>query len=169
MKLEFCAICGTTEDLHQHHINPVVRTGITRTRAKGYNPNAKLKDCNSFEVFAWLFDQGIITDDGQITVCGYHHNILHGIVKFQTAQHNELIKLGLQKARDNGTILGRPTKLNEAIYDQILSSRKKGVAIKTIAKNLQIGVGTVYRVIDGDYTPPVLNDVRESTFVDLYD
>jgi hypothetical protein len=167
MKLEFCVVCGVTEGLHQHHINPVVRTGISRTKAKGYSADKKLKDCNSFEVFAWLFDQGVITDDGEITVCDYHHNILHGIVKFQQAQHNELIKLGIQKARDKGVILGRPSKLNKLIYDEVLEHKKNGIGIKTIAKKMQIGVGTIYRILNGDYSP---NEVQEErTFADLYD
>ena len=119
MKLEFCAVCGTTEGLHQHHIEPVVITNIKRKRKRGYNANKPLKDCDSTEVFAWLFDQGVITDDGTITVCDYHHNILHGIMKFQKAQHNNLIKEGIKKARENGVVLGRPSKIDEHLIDDM--------------------------------------------------
>jgi hypothetical protein len=168
MKLNFCAVCGATEGLHQHHIEPVVRTGISRTKARGYSANKKLQDCTSAEVFAWLFDQGIITDDGEITVCDYHHNILHGIVKFQQAQHNSLIKLGLEKARAKGVTLGRPTKIDKIINDEVLQLRKNGIGIKSIATQLKIGVGTVYKIIEGNYILPVI-EKKERTFADLYD
>ena len=68
MKLGFCAVCGTTEGLHQHHIQPIILTGIKRTRKRGYNSNKPLKDCDSKEIFAFLFDQGVISDDETITV-----------------------------------------------------------------------------------------------------
>jgi hypothetical protein len=35
MILPFCAVCGTTEGLHQHHLEPVIQTGIERKRKKG--------------------------------------------------------------------------------------------------------------------------------------
>lgn len=169
MKLEFCAVCGTTESLHQHHIEPVVVTNIKRKKKKGYNENKPLKECDSIEVFAWLFDQGVITDDGTITVCDYHHNILHGIVKFQKAQHDSLIKLGIKKARENGATWGRPTKLNLDLFNKVKAMREQSIGIKTIAKKLGIGVGTVYRVINGEYVPPKIAVVAEPSFLDLYD
>ena len=79
MKLNFCAVCGVETDLQQHHIEPVVFSKIGRKKAKGYDDNKPLKDCTSMEVFKWLFDKGIITDDGEITVCSYHHHLMHGI------------------------------------------------------------------------------------------
>ena len=112
MKLDFCAICGKKTDLHQHHIEPVVFSGISRGRAKGYYGDKPLKDCTSMEVFRWLFNQGIITDDGEITVCSYHHNIMHGIVKFQKAEHTTLIKAGIARAKANGIKCGRPKNPN---------------------------------------------------------
>lgn len=154
MKLEFCAVCGTTEGLHQHHIEPIIQTGIKRTKKKGYNPEKPLKDCDSLEVFSFLFDQGVISDDGTITVCDYHHNILHGIMKFQMAHHSNLIKKGIEKARENGTVLGRPTVVNDDLKSEVLNLRKQNVGIKTIAKKFGIGVGTVYSIID---SPPPKN------------
>ena len=83
MKLTFCVVCGTDKDLHQHHIEPVVWSRINRTaKKKYYNPNAPLKDCSFTEIFAYLFDIGIISDDETITVCSYHHHLLHGIIKY---------------------------------------------------------------------------------------
>lgn len=148
MKLDFCAVCGIKTDLHQHHIQPVVMTGIKRKKIKGYNPNKPLKDCNFGEVFAWLFDQGIISDDGEITVCSYHHHLVHGIVKFQLAEHNKLIKEGQRKARERGVFIGRPTKIDDDLYNRVIILRESGEGIKQIAKELNIGIGTVYKIMN---------------------
>jgi len=147
MKLEFCAVCGITTDLQQHHIEPVVFSKIGRNKSKGYDSNKQLKDCTSMEVFKWLFDQGIISDDGEVTVCSYHHHLMHGIVKFQKAEHINLVKEGQRKARERGVIFGRPTKVNDDMKKQVIQLIQDDVGIKVIAKRLHIGIGTVYSIM----------------------
>ena len=153
MKLNFCAVCGTTKDLHQHHIEPVVLSRIDRKNSKKYDGEKKLKDCTSMEVFGWLFDQGIITDDGEITVCSYHHNILHGIVKFQAAEHSKLIKEGIKKAKENGVSIGRPKSEAIKSKDEIIEDYKQGNSIRALGKKYNCGIGTVYKIIEGIEKP----------------
>jgi hypothetical protein len=148
MKLDFCAVCGSTSDLHQHHLEPVVLTGAKRAKAKGYSKTKPIGECTSFEVFAYLFDLGIITDDGTITVCSFHHNILHGIIKFQKAEHNKLVREGIQKAKERGVQFGRPSKLTPDMFQRIKDMREKNFGIKKIARHLKIGVGTVYSAME---------------------
>jgi hypothetical protein len=159
MKLDFCAVCGITTDLHQHHIEPVIMTGVRRKKLKGYDPNKKLNDCKPTEVFAWLFDQGIISDDGEITVCSYHHHLIHGIVKFQLAEHNKLIKEGQQKARERGVKIGRPTKQDDQTIFKVKQLRESGVGIKKIARDLDLGIGTIYSIMEKTNSPSVDNSV----------
>ena len=174
MKLDFCAVCGTTTDLQQHHLEPVVLTGLQRTRKKKYDVDKPLKECTSMEVFAFLFDQGIISDDGELTVCSYHHNLLHGIVKFQKAEHNKLVREGQQRAKANGVVLGRPSKVTPELCAKALKLREKGYGIKSIASKLNIGVGTVYNLLqkidDGYLHESEQNkniDDNPATFADL--
>lgn len=174
MKLDFCAVCGISTDLHQHHIEPVVLSNISRKSRKKYDSNKQLKDCTSMEVFAFLFDQGIITDDGEITVCSYHHNILHGIVKFQKAEHNKLIREGQEKAKARGVKIGRPSALNPEYFERIHNMREMGMGIKVIARKLGIGVGTVYSalskieagIIEELHRKKLLEE-NPATFIDL--
>lgn len=148
MKLDFCAVCGTTNDLHQHHIEPVVYSRIRRNaKNKRYDSNKKLKDCSSQEVFAWLFDKGIITEDETITVCSYHHNLMHGIVRFQKYEHSNMIKEGQKKAIESGKRIGRPTKVNSKMIQEVLQARADGMSIHAIAKRFSIGVGTTSELI----------------------
>ena len=148
MKLDFCAVCGIETDLQQHHIEPVVFSKIGRNKSKGYDANKQLKDCTSMEVFKWLFNQGIISDDGEVTVCSYHHNLMHGIVKFQKAEHTKLVKEGVRKARERGVIMGRPTKVTDDMRKEVAILRNNKVGIKTIAKKMSIGIGTVYNIME---------------------
>lgn len=148
MNLNFCVVCGTTKDLHQHHIEPVVMSGVKRTaKKKKYDPNKRLADCQFSEIFAYLFDLGIITQDETITVCSYHHNLMHGIVKFQLAEHSNLIKKGQEIARKRGIKVGRPTKLTKEYVDIVKEQYQKGVPIKKISNSVGLGIGTIYEIV----------------------
>jgi DNA invertase Pin-like site-specific DNA recombinase len=148
MKLSFCAVCGTTKDLQQHHIEPVVITKIKRTSSKKkYDPNKKLCDSTFTEIFAYLFDLGVISEDETITVCSYHHNLMHGIVKFQMAEHSSMIKRGQEAARKKGVKIGRPSKITKEYEDDVIDQYKRKVPLKKIAASVGLGVGTVYDIL----------------------
>lgn len=164
MKLNFCAVCGTTNDLQQHHIEPVVLNGTKRKKAKGYDDSKQLKYCDSMEIFAYLFSKGIITDDGEITVCSYHHNILHGIVKFQHAEHSKMIVMGQQRAKQNGVKLGRPSKLTNEKIKNIKNMRDNGMGIKSIAKKHGVGVGTIYSALNSD---GMVEEIQDNSWINL--
>ena len=51
---------------------------------------------------------------------------------------------GQARAKANGVKLGRPSKMYDGMKNAVLLLREKGMGIKQIAKQLQIGVGTVY-------------------------
>ena len=144
MKLNFCVVCGTKEDLHQHHITPIIRSKIKHvSKNKKYDPDKKLKECDTYEIFGYLFDQGFISDDGEITVCSFHHHIIHGIVKYQKTLHSNMVKEGQNVARKSGKHIGRPSSVTEDMKNKVLEQKNDKVGIKRIAKNLNIGVGTV--------------------------
>lgn len=147
MKLDFCAVCGVKEGLHQHHINPVVYSAAKRNSRK-YDENKKLKDCEILELWGYLFDKGYISDDATITVCEYHHNIMHGIVKFTKANQSNMIKEGMKRAIENGIKIGRPSKLTDELTLKIKHSyAKESLSIRSIAKKYEIGIGTVYNAL----------------------
>ena len=61
--------------------------------------NIKLKDAKWEDCFLRLFDLGVITDDGKLTLCSYHHNVMHSIEKFQTMSASNLVKVAIEKRR----------------------------------------------------------------------
>ena len=153
MKLNFCVVCGSKDDLHQHHIEPIVYSNKKRNKSrKVLDINKPLKECSTFEIFAYLFDEGFISEDDTITVCSYHHNLLHGVMKYQKIQHTELIKEGQKKAREKGVKFGRPSRITPILIDQVKEMRRNGIGIRRIAKNIGGGVGTVYKCIGSNHS-----------------
>jgi DNA invertase Pin-like site-specific DNA recombinase len=66
--------------------------------------------------------------------------------EFERSIIQERVKAGLQRARKNGKTLGRP-RIPKSKERAIKAARTSGKAIKAIAKELRVGVGTVQRVI----------------------
>ena len=62
---------------------------------------------------------------------------------------SERVTAVLQRAVSQGKKLGRPTKMNDRMKSAVKLLREKGMGIKKISKQLQIGVGAVYSVMNG--------------------
>ena len=54
---------------------------------------------------------------------------------------------GQQRAKANGAKIGRPSKIRDGMKSAVKLLHEKGMGIKQIARELQIGVGTVYSVM----------------------
>ena len=67
--------------------------------------------------------------------------------EFERNLIRERVLAGQQRAKANGVKLGRPSKMNDGMKSAVKLLREKGMGIKQIAKQLQIGVGTVYSVM----------------------
>jgi hypothetical protein len=155
MKLDFCCVCGDKEDLHQHHIVPVVLSGVKRTSD---------------------------TSDNTITVCAYHHDIIHGVIKNRSADHSTMIKKGMENAKQKGIKVGRPSKLNSNLMTKVYHMWLEEYSIRDISKTCGIGIGTTYKAIEllekrqnGDdvniseaYENNVQKPDEPATFLDLY-
>ena len=102
-----------------------------------------IEEIKSKNVDLFLYSQGIDTSTT------YGAALLQMIGIFSSLER-EMIKerteLGRQKARKNGVTFGRPTNVNEGTIAAIRLLREKGVSIRKIAKDLQIGVGTIYKL-----------------------
>ena len=53
-----------------------------------------------------------------------------------------------RKVVANGIKLGRKTNVNDGIITAVYHMGQNNVPIKRITKDLQIGVGTVYKILD---------------------
>jgi len=119
MILDFCVVCGTKEDLHQHHIVPIALSGKNRT------PN-----------------------DETITVCAYHHDTIHGVMRDRKGyKHNELVRESLQKRKNAGLPMGRPKSVTKERIDAVLELTAKGVGVREICRRLGIGTSSYYQIV----------------------
>ena len=120
-----CVVRGCSESATQeHHVIPSVFSNLDRNAP--FDPNTN--PC--------------------LDVCDKHHDMIHQIEKNHKYKLSEAIRRGQQRAKANGVKLGRKTNVNEKTRNIVKGLRKKGMPIKQIAKDLQIGVGTVYKNLE---------------------
>ena len=74
-------------------------------------------------------------------------SVFGAIGEFERNLIRERVIAGLQTAKSRGVKLGRPSKVNDGMRNAVKLLRSNGMGIKKIAKELQIGVGTVYSVL----------------------
>lgn len=74
-------------------------------------------------------------------------SILGALGAYERELIRERVIAGLQTAKSRGVKLGRPSKMNDGMRNAIILLREKGIGIKKIAKELGIGIGTIYSVI----------------------
>ena len=91
----------------------------------------------------YLHQQGIDTTTpagmAMFQMCGV-------FAEFERAMIQERVRAGLQRARAQGKTLGRP-KVSKTKEDAIRAAREAGTGIKSIAKQVGVGVSVVQRVL----------------------
>ena len=67
---------------------------------------------------------------------------------FERELISERVKSGLERAKADGKKLGRPSNMNDGLCSSIKLLRERGLGIKKIARELGIGVCTVYKALE---------------------
>ena len=65
--------------------------------------------------------------------------------EFERSMISERVRAGQKRSRKKN---GRPTNLNDGLVHSIKYMREQGVGIRKIATELQVGVGTIYKVLE---------------------
>lgn len=73
--------------------------------------------------------------------------VMAGLAKFERRRLQERVNAGLDRARAEGKVFGRP-KIPDERVRAILRARQEGQGIRKIAASLKTGVGTVLRVLE---------------------
>jgi DNA invertase Pin-like site-specific DNA recombinase len=103
-----------------------------------------LTDLQSMKIDLFFQQQGLDTSTSSGRMM---FNIFGALAEYERELIRERVIAGQQRAKSQGVKLGRPSKMNEGLKTAIKLLREKGMGIKQIARELQIGVGTVYSVI----------------------
>ncbi len=151
--------------------------GISGSKGRSERPalNALLKDAvrGKFDLLAvWSIDrlgrslQHLVSTINELNAVGvdlYVHqqaldtstpsgklafSIFGALSEYERELIRERTRAGLERARRNGVKLGRPTNLNDSVKAAIVALRSQNHSIRTIAKQLRVGCGTVYRVLE---------------------
>ena len=100
---------------------------------------SQMKDLN---VDLYSYKQGIDTS----TTMGSSFFYMVGIfAELENNMRRERQIVGIRRALDNGAKFGRKSKLNDVTISAISSMRDEGQSIRKIAKELNLGVGTVHK------------------------
>ena len=74
-------------------------------------------------------------------------SMIGAFAEFEKSILTERILAGQARAKANGVKFGRPSKMNDGMRSAVKLLRENGMGIKQIAKELKIGIGTVYSVM----------------------
>jgi DNA invertase Pin-like site-specific DNA recombinase len=103
-----------------------------------------LNEMQSMKIDMFFLQQGMdtTTPSGRMIF-----SVFGAIGEFERNLIRERVIAGQKRAVANGVKIGRPTKMNEGMRSAIKLLRDNGMGIKQIARELKIGIGTVYSVI----------------------
>ena len=104
-----------------------------------------LDEIHAKGVHLYLHQQGVDTT----TPAGKALFQMTGVfAEFERAMIQERVKAGLERAKAQGKVLGRP-KVSTTVERKILKARRQGKGMLRIAKELGCGTGTVQRIVKG--------------------
>ena len=128
----------------QRKFEQVLIFDITRLGRSLQNCIETLNYLNSLNVDILIQKQGIDTSTsvGRLTF-----SLMASLGEYEKNLMRERIVLGINRAKSQGKKLGRPSNMNDGMKNAIKILREKGMGIVSISKQLNCGVGTVYKYI----------------------
>jgi DNA invertase Pin-like site-specific DNA recombinase len=104
-----------------------------------------LNEIHSVDCDLYIHQSGIdtATPSGKMMfqMCGVFAEFERGMIR-------ERVIAGQSRAKAQGKHIGRPSNLNEGLVHSIKYMREQGVGIRKIAKDLKVGVSTIYKVME---------------------
>ena len=106
-----------------------------------------LNDLQSMKVDLMFLQQGMDTSTSSGRMM---FSIFGALAEFERNLIRERVVAGQNRAKARGVKMGRPSKMNDGLRSAIQLLRENGMGIKQIAKEVGVGVGTVYSVIQNN-------------------
>ena len=104
-----------------------------------------LEDVQSANCDLYIHNSGIDTSTSSGKML---FGMLSVFSEFEREMIRERVIAGQQRAKSEGKHIGRKTNVTDGVITAVYQLRQNNVPIKRIAKDLQIGVGTVYKILD---------------------
>ena len=103
-----------------------------------------LNDLQSMRVDLMFLQQGMDTSTSSGRMM---FSIFGALAEFERNLIRERVVAGQNRAKARGVKMGRPSNMTDGLRSAIQLLRENGMGIKQIAKEVGVGVGTVYSVI----------------------
>jgi DNA invertase Pin-like site-specific DNA recombinase len=104
-----------------------------------------LEDIQSANCDLYIHQSGIDTSTASGKMM---FQLLSVFSEFERSMIRERVIAGQQRAKSEGKHIGRPSNVNDGIITAVYQLRQNNVPIRRIAKDLHIGVGTLYKILD---------------------
>ena len=104
-----------------------------------------LNDLQSMRVDLMFLQQGMDTSTSSGRMM---FSIFGALAEFERNLIRERVVAGQNRAKARGVKMGRPSNMTDGLRSAIQLLRQNGMGIKQIAKEVGVGVGTVYTVIN---------------------
>jgi DNA invertase Pin-like site-specific DNA recombinase len=130
-------------DAAQGKIDIIVTWSIDRLGRSLANVATFMAEMVAQNVALYIFKQAV---DGTTASGKAMLGMCAVFAEFERDMLIDRVQAGLQRARDEGKKLGRPTILDAALRKKIISRLDKGDGMLRIAKQLGIGTSTVQRI-----------------------
>ena len=128
----------------QRRFDMVICWSIDRLGRSLQNLIEILNELQSLKVDLFFMQQGM---DTSTSAGRMMFSIFGALAEFERNLIRERVIAGQQRAISQGVKMGRPSKMNDGMKNAIKLLRERGIGIKQIARELKIGIGTVYSVI----------------------
>jgi DNA invertase Pin-like site-specific DNA recombinase len=139
------ALCSMLQDAVRGKFDLIAVWSVDRLGRSLQHLVETINELNSLGVDLYVHQQAIDTSTpaGKLAF-----SVFGSLAEYERELIRERVKAGLERAKRNGTRLGRPTNLNDSVRAAIVTLRSRDLSIRQIAKQLKVGTGTVYKVLE---------------------
>jgi DNA invertase Pin-like site-specific DNA recombinase len=128
----------------QRRFDMVLVWDISRLGRSLQNLVELLNELQSMRIDLMFLQQGMDTSSSSGRMV---FSIFGALAEFERNLIRERVIAGQNRAKAKGVKMGRPTKMNDGLRSAIQLLRTNGMGIKQIAREVGVGIGTVYSVI----------------------
>ena len=138
------ALKALLEDARKRRFDKVVVWSVDRLGRNMNHLTSVLQELHDLNINIYAFQQNLDTE----TTMGRMFWQMMGIfAEMENNLRRERQMSGIRKAQERGVKFGRPSKINEAVIQSVKLLRERGTPIRKIARQLEIGVGSVYNIL----------------------
>ncbi|NKB38182.1 MAG: helix-turn-helix domain-containing protein [Gammaproteobacteria bacterium] len=142
---ERAALKSLLDDARKRRFDKVVVWSVDRLGRSMVHLTSVLQELHDLNINIYAYKQALDTE----THMGRMFWQIMGIfAEMENNLRKERQMAGIRKAQERGVKFGRPSKINGAVSQSVKLLRERGMSIRKIARQLEIGVGSVYKILE---------------------